>query len=489
MPALRPVAVDARLTLVEHLGELRSRLFACIAIVVVAFAFTYWQNNAILDIVNEPLTQSQLTNVDCDRSVDPIRSGECFDRALARALGTLRPVVEDLRTRGAAERVQVDEALTALDRAVRQAPETADRRPVTLGVAEPFFQTVTVALYAALVITLPLLLYQLYAFLIPAFSRRERQTILPLLIGVPLLFYAGVLFGYFFALPRAVDFLQNFNASQFDILVQAKDYYKFVLMFLAGTGVVFQVPVVVIAISRLGILTAAQMRKQRGMVAVGAAVISALITPTPDIVTMLMVMVPFLVLFEVSVAIAGVLERRSAAAADRESQWGVDDDEDPPDPDPGSGAAPAPAPTPAPRGTAVAHDDFDPSADDDEDDDPSNWDERWDGDPDGLAAPEDGDLPPLADDWVEDTVDETLDDEPTEDEDPLPHGEAPDLRLLGDPDGPRVADAGDPATGEGPTAELGGRTPDAREDDWLARADELDDADPYADDSDDEREP
>jgi sec-independent protein translocase protein TatC len=468
MPALRPVPADARLTLVEHLGELRSRLFACLAIVVVAFAFTYWQNHRVLEIVNEPLTQAQLTNVDCDRAADPIRSGECFDRALARALGALRPIVERLPTDGATEREQVDDALTALDRAVRQAPETADRRPVTLGVAEPFFQTVTVALYAALVITLPLLLYQLYAFLIPAFSRRERQAILPLLLGVPLLFYTGVIFGYFFALPRAVDFLQNFNASQFDILVQAKDYYKFVLMFLAGTGVIFQVPVIVIAVSRLGILTAAQMRKQRGMVAVGAAVISALITPTPDVVTMLLVMVPFLVLFEVSVAIASVLERRSAAQADRESRWDFDD-EDPL----GPGSTPVPAPAPVPSGSAVTSDEFD----DDEDDDPSDWDERWDGDPDGPGAPRDDGLPPLADDWVEDTVDETRDD----DQDTPPHGEAPDLRLLGDPDGPRVADA---AAGD-PTPEPGAWAPDAPDDDWLARADELDGADPYADDSDD----
>lgn len=492
MPALRPVAADARLTLVEHLGELRTRLFVCIAIIVAAFAITYWQNNRILDVVNAPLTKSQLSTVECDRSVDPIRSGECFDRALARALGALRPVVADLQTDNAAEREQLADALTSLDRAVAQAPETADRRPVTLGVAEPFFQTVSVALYAALVITLPLLLYQLYAFLIPAFSRREKQAILPLMLGVPLLFYTGVVFGYFFALPRAVDFLQNFNSGQFDILVQAKDYYKFVLLFLAGTGAVFQVPVVVIAISRLGILTAAQMRKQRGMVAVGAAVISALITPTPDAVTMLMVMVPFLVLFEVSVAIAGVLERRAAKHGARESRWDFDDDEDPPQPD-----SPESVPVPAPRGSGPASapaapavrdgdDDGDPSTWD-EDDDPSTWDDHWDGDPGKRVSPAE-DLPPVADDWVEDTVDETLDEDPVDDEDPAPHGEAPDLRLLGDPDGPRVADAADPSSAEDSAEELPQWTPDAPDDDWLARADELDDADPYADDSDDERE-
>jgi sec-independent protein translocase protein TatC len=450
MAALRPVAADARLTLVEHLGELRSRLFACIAVVVVAFALTYWQNHRVLDVVNAPLTNAQLTTTECDKAVDPIRSGECFDRALAQALGSLRPVIADLPTDGPQDRRQAERALESLDRAVRLAPESADRRPVTLGVAEPFFQTVNVALYAAIVLTLPFLLYQLYAFLIPAFTRRERQAILPLLLGVPVLFYVGVLFGYFFALPRAVDFLQNFNASQFDILVQAKDYYKFVLLFLAGTGLVFQVPVVVIAISRLGILTAAQMRKQRGMVAVGAAVISAIITPTPDAVTMLLVMVPFLVLFEVAVALAGLLERRAAAAAaEEEARWEREEAEartpvtvavpvvaDGPD-EPESGGTVAPVDPP----------------------------------PSGGPGP---DEPPLADDWVE----ETWDDEP--------YGEQPDPRLLGDPEGPRVADAEDAGplpTGPEPWA------PEEPEDDWLARADQLDDEDPFADDSEADSDP
>lgn len=456
MPALRPVAADARLTLVEHLGELRSRLFTCIAIVVVAFALTYWQNHRILDVVNDPLKSAQVTTTDCDRAVDPIRSGECFDRALAQALGSLRPVIADLPTNGATEREQTADALKSLDRAVRLAPETADRRPVTLGVAEPFFQTVNVALYAAIVLTLPLLLYQLYAFLIPAFTRRERQAILPLLLGVPILFYTGVLFGYFFALPRAVDFLQNFNAGQFDILVQAKDYYKFVLMFLAGTGLVFQVPVVVIAISRLGILSAAQMRRQRGMVAVGAAVVSAIITPTPDAVTMLMVMVPFLVLFEVAVALAALLERRSAAAAAaEEARWEREEAE---------------AQEPAPVGVAQAASVGGP------DDDPDGGAPAL---PSRGPGPGPRDEPPLADDWVEETWD--ADDEPRDE----PYGEDPDPLLLGDPAGPRLADE-DPAVY--PPSAPEPWTPDEVDDDWLARADQLDDEDPYADDPDREGE-
>jgi len=213
------------------------------------------------------------------------------------------------------------------------------------------------------------------------------------------------------------------------------------------------------------VLTAQQMRKQRGLVAVGAAVISAVITPTPDAVTMLMVMVPFLVLFELSVAVAAVLERRreaALAADDGESGWDVGGDEGPPPPPGGSGPA-----TPAPTGP-------DPDGDPYED---------WSDAPTATHAVATTAAPPIADDWVEDTLDETTEDEPA------PHGEAPDPRLLGDPAGPRVAvDDGPSSVVDDPAIDLDW-TPEPLEDDWLARADELDDADPYADDADDERGP
>ena len=123
--------------------------------------------------------------------------------------------------------------------------------------------TLTVAGYAALLITLPLLLYQLYAFVLPAFSPREREVAVPLMVFVPFLFYAGVVFAYFVVLPAAVSFLQNFNDDSFDILLQARDYYKFSIMVLAAMGVLFQMPIVILAITRMGILTPTQLRQNR----------------------------------------------------------------------------------------------------------------------------------------------------------------------------------------------------------------------------------
>jgi sec-independent protein translocase protein TatC len=436
MAKLRPVSSEDRFTLVEHLTELRSRIIACIAIFVVAFAFSYWQNERVLDIVNKPLESAQTPSAKkCTSTGDSLEQSNCFDRAVADALGKIGPILKQGGNgENATQAERRAEALDAVRRVEGLRPTNVNRKPVTLGVAEPFFQTLNIAMYGALVISLPLLLYQLYAFLIPAFTNRERKAIVPLLIGVPFLFYAGVAFGYYLALPRAVDFLQNFNDDAFDILVQAKDYYRFVALFLAGTGLVFQVPVIVIAISRLGIMSAKQLRKQRGIVAIIAAVVAAIITPTPDAVTMLLMMAPLVVLFEASVFIASILERRSPVRgplADwKDLRDGGGDDEDD-----GFG----PPVTPAPTSGGNPADEFLPEYEGEDD-------EFEDDDEEAFAG------------VFDDEDDLTLDDPAA------PDAEAPDPALLGDPAGPRLATDDDDTLvqrpeGDAPRAPLPGDEP------------------------------
>jgi len=118
--------------------------------------------------------------------------------------------------------------------------------------AEPFTTTVTITLYAAIVISLPVILNQAYAHMLPALIDRERRVIVPFLVMVPVLFCAGVVFGYFVVLPAATKFLLNFNESQFNIQIRAKEYYSFFIMRLGAMGLVFQLPIGVLAVSRLG---------------------------------------------------------------------------------------------------------------------------------------------------------------------------------------------------------------------------------------------
>jgi sec-independent protein translocase protein TatC len=344
MTLVRPVGHEDRLSLVEHLDELRTRLIVCIAVFIVAFSFCYWQNSWLLQTVNHPLQSTQ--NLDGEqRSGDPLeqaaryqlRSGDA-QRATVQAL---RAVDRLLSTVGqgagasVAERAQLRATRRALQEAARATavaaaatPTNTARQPITLGVTEPFLTTFTVAAYAALLLSMPFLLYQAYAFVLPAFSSEERRIALPLMLLVPFLFLAGVAFGYFVALPRAIDFLQNFNDDSFDILIRANDYYRFSIVLMGIIGLLFQIPVGVLAVTRMGIVSARQLAKNRGYVILALAVVAAVATPTPDPVTMVIAMAPLVVLFELSVQMAKVFERRRERAAeeeDDEDEWESDD--------------------------------------------------------------------------------------------------------------------------------------------------------------------
>jgi sec-independent protein translocase protein TatC len=244
----RPIGHEDRLTLVEHLDELRTRIVIAVFAFVVALGLCFWQNHLLLDIINDPL------------------------------------------------------------------PKGA--KPITLSPTEPFTTTLTVSAYAALLIALPIVLYQLYAFILPAFSPNEKKVALPLLLMVPFLFVAGAVFAYFVVVPAALTFLLNFNDTQFNTQIRARDYYSFVLLTLVAAGIVFQVPVGILGLTRLGIVTPAKLKHNRRYAYLGCAVVAALL-PGVDPVSMLIEMVPLVVLYELSILLSVFFGRSSAEAADR----------------------------------------------------------------------------------------------------------------------------------------------------------------------------
>jgi sec-independent protein translocase protein TatC len=186
-------------------------------------------------------------------------------------------------------------------------PDKYDQ-PLTFGVTEPFTTTFTNAAYAAILISLPFILYQVYAFVLPAFSPDEKRIAKPLMLMVPVLFIAGVVFCYFVVLPPATDFLLSFNASEFNTQVRARDYYSFSTLTMLAMGLGFQVPVGILALTRLNIVTVEQLRKNRRYAILAIAVLASLL-PTIDPVTMLLEMVPLLILYELSIVLAATLGR------------------------------------------------------------------------------------------------------------------------------------------------------------------------------------
>lgn len=228
-------------TLVEHLGELRTRLLICILAIVPAFALAFGFHARLITWLSAPLPD--------------------------------------------------------------------DKRLVTFGVTEPFFTSVKVSFYAAIAVALPVLLYQVWSFLAPAFEEKTQRVVAGFVAIATALFAGGVAFSYYIALPRAVEFLTTYDENLYEIQVRASYYYSFAALVLLAMGMVFELPIWILALVRLRVLTADKLRRNRriGFVLV---VVLAILLPTVDPVSLLFETLPLLVLFEASIWLAVLMERR-----------------------------------------------------------------------------------------------------------------------------------------------------------------------------------
>jgi len=231
----RAIGHEDRLTLVEHLDELRSRLIVSLVVFGVAFALCFWQSDLMLDIANWPLPD-----------------------------GTV---------------------------------------PITLSPTEPFFTTMEVSGYGAAILSLPIILYQVYAFVIPAFSPQEKRVVFPYLLAMPVLFVSGVLFAYFLVVPPATNFLLNFNDQNFAIQVRAQEYYSFLGILLVLMGLLFQMPIALLSITKLGVVTPEQLAKNRRYAIFFLSIVAAA-APGGDPLSMMLILIPMVLLYEASVQLA-----------------------------------------------------------------------------------------------------------------------------------------------------------------------------------------
>lgn len=312
----RPIAHDESLSVVGHLDELRSRLIISLLAVGVAFGICFWQNGAILRLVNQPLAHQTQAQVRAGQGpLGATYRVQRSSRDVARQLATLTQIVStQTHSPAAARALQQSQSHLNRDIAALSSPPTGDR-PVTLGIGEPFTTTLTVTLIFALILSLPVLLLQAYGFLMPAFDEPMRRRMRPIVAGIPLLFAAGVAFGYLVVLPASLHFFQNFNSDQFNVLVQASQYYKFAATVLLAMGLLFQIPVAIIAVTRAELVTPAQLRRNRRYAVLACGAIAAVLPG--DAITMLLETLPLYVLFEASVIVAAGAARREARHATR----------------------------------------------------------------------------------------------------------------------------------------------------------------------------
>ena len=175
--------------------------------------------------------------------------------------------------------------------------------------AEPFTISITISLYAGFVLALPVILWQVWSFFAPAVDPKSERRMMRLVAFAVVMAAAGLSFGYWVLLPRAVHWLTNYDTKQFHIIVQAKAYYSFVSTVLLGMTVVFELPLVVLGLVYIGVLSSAALRRNRRLGYFIVAVV-ALGLPGPDLVTTALELLPMWALFEGSIWLAYFTERR-----------------------------------------------------------------------------------------------------------------------------------------------------------------------------------
>ena len=189
-----------------------------------------------------------------------------------------------------------------IDLLTRPLPGDIDRL-VTLSPTEPFFTTLKVVFWAAILVTLPVWLYQAYAFVIPAVADQPRRVALAVTGALAALFAGGVAFGYFVVLPVALDFLTGFGGDTFNEQLRAGEYFGFATTMLLASGLLFEVPIAMAALSRMGV-TSARMYRTHWRVAIVAIAAIAAILPGGDPISMGLLMVPQVVLYGVGIALS-----------------------------------------------------------------------------------------------------------------------------------------------------------------------------------------
>jgi sec-independent protein translocase protein TatC len=251
-------AADRELSLIEHLDELRRRLFVAAIAVAATTAVSFAAATQIIKVLLIPASCQFIPTFVCDPS--------------------------------------------------------GPQRLIALSPTENFTTYMRVSLFAGVAFAMPVILYEIYAYIDPALLSNERRFVR--LMGLPVigLFVLGMAFCYFLLLPNAIKFLVNFGSEVIDNQLRASDYLSFVTTFILGMGIVFEVPVIIYALVRVHVVQRSWLARQRRYVFLLSFVIGAIITPTPDPFNQTLVSIPMYLLFELGLLLARFAGGPRAAA-------------------------------------------------------------------------------------------------------------------------------------------------------------------------------
>ena len=192
---------------------------------------------------------------------------------------------------------------------------------IATNVISPILVPLKITLMAAFLVALPVVLYQLWAFVAPGLYSHEKKLVLPLVVSSTLLFIVGVAFCYFIVIPGMSRFIQAFAPTSITAAPDIEQYFGFVLTLFLVFGIAFEVPIAVIVLARIGIVSIEQLRKSRGYFVVGAFIVSAVVTP-PDVVSQLALAIPMCVLYEIGILAAVMFIKHTKAPEDKAASVG-----------------------------------------------------------------------------------------------------------------------------------------------------------------------
>lgn len=230
---------DEKLPLTSHLEELRKRIIVCLIAIGVGFSISYYFSEQIFSILSQPLTAI-------------LPQGSSF---------------------------------------------------IFTGITEAFFTYLKLSFFSGIFISSPIIIYEIWKFVAPGLYEKEKRYVYPFVFFASIFFVAGVVFCYFIVLPAAFKFFVSYNTEYIRMLPSLGEYLSFSCIFLLSFGIVFELPVFIICLAKLGIITEKHLRSNRKLVVIGAFIVAALLTPTPDAINQSLMAVPLIVLYELSILV------------------------------------------------------------------------------------------------------------------------------------------------------------------------------------------
>lgn len=262
---------DEKMSFVSHLEELRRRIVICLAAIGVGFLVTFNYSETILRFLKRPLTT---------------------DLVFSRTYPFLRSIP-------------------------RPGPPID---LIFLAPAEAFWMHMKIALFTGLLLTLPIVLYQIWKFIAPGLLFREKRYALPFVVFSTIFFVGGLLFCFYFVLPFSLNFLLTYKTENLKPMISIGNYVDFTAKFLLGFGLVFELPLAIGIATKMGLVTPQFLSRNRKYAILISFTIAAILTPTPDVFNQTLMALPMYLLYEVGVLIARILIRKSAVASQKATE-------------------------------------------------------------------------------------------------------------------------------------------------------------------------